>query len=79
MSLIVLVTARRASFPWTKLATALGLTAILIGPACWSLSTAITPGVGMMPAANPTGLTGGREHQQFDASHAAVRRGDGAK
>jgi len=50
----------RSTVPWTGLATGVGLAALLIGPACWSLAVVIAPGNGVMPAAEPSSLTGRR-------------------
>jgi hypothetical protein len=52
------LTARRPSVPWAKLATVVGLSALLIGPACWSLAPVVAKGNGVMPAALPSALTG---------------------
>jgi hypothetical protein len=52
------LTARRATVPWVMLATVIGFSALLIGPTCWSLAAAVSGGIGMMPAAHPSALTG---------------------
>ena len=57
--------ARRASVPWTTLAAAVGLAALLIGPAAWSLAPVVAPVNGMMPSADPSSLTGGRGGGMF--------------
>ena len=51
----------RGSIPWVGLATGTGLAAVLIGPACWSLAVVLAPGNGVMPAAEPSSLTGQRD------------------
>jgi 4-amino-4-deoxy-L-arabinose transferase-like glycosyltransferase len=67
VSVVGLVSARwltpwRHEVRWVKLATAIGLTALLVGPACWSLGPVIAHGNGMMPAATPPALFGDREN-----------------
>ncbi len=51
---------RRGSPRWANVAIGLGLATAFVGPGAWSLSSAISPGVGMMPSANASGLTGER-------------------
>jgi 4-amino-4-deoxy-L-arabinose transferase-like glycosyltransferase len=42
---------------WAKFAGLVGFAALLIGPACWSLTPLLEPGSPVMPIANPTVLT----------------------
>jgi 4-amino-4-deoxy-L-arabinose transferase-like glycosyltransferase len=51
----------RGAIPWARLAAGVGLSSVLIGPACWSLAVVLAPGNGMMPAAEPSSVTGRRD------------------
>ena len=62
-SVLFLTTSPRQGVPqlkkrWIDIGTFMGLAVILIGPTVWSLTSVIAPGNGVMPAADPSVLTG---------------------
>ncbi len=50
--------ALKGSALWIKACTSIGLTTLLIGPACWSVAPVLAPANSMMPTAEPTSARG---------------------
>ncbi len=49
---------RRGGDPWTAIAAGIGVGAVMVSPAYWSLSVVLAPANPVMPAADPSRLTG---------------------